>query len=60
VGVPILAMIDGSAGLAAALHEQWSTLAIQRCTAHYADLRIMPISLTEVRSTAVLAATMSA
>jgi hypothetical protein len=53
-------MIDGSAGLAAALHEQWSTLAIQLCTAHYADLRIMPISLTEVRSTAVLAATMSA
>jgi transposase-like protein len=34
VGVPILAMIDGSAGLAAALREQWSALAIQRCTAH--------------------------
>jgi transposase-like protein len=34
VGVPILAMIDGSAGLAAALREQWSTLAIQRCTTH--------------------------
>ena len=34
VGVPRLAMIDGSAGLAAALREQWPALAIQRCTAH--------------------------
>lgn len=34
VGRPILAMIDGSAGLAAALREQWPTLALQRCTAH--------------------------
>jgi len=34
VGTPALAMIDGSAGLAAALREQWPTLAIQRCTTH--------------------------
>lgn len=34
VGVPRLAMIDGSAGLSAALREQWPSLAIQRCTAH--------------------------
>jgi transposase-like protein len=34
VGTPALAMIDGSAGLAAALREQWPTLAVQRCTAH--------------------------
>ena len=34
IGVPRLAMIDGSAGLAAALREQWPSLAIQRCTAH--------------------------
>lgn len=34
VGVPRLALIDGSAGLAAALREQWPALAIQRCTAH--------------------------
>ena len=34
IGTPRLAMIDGSAGLAAALREQWSSLAIQRCTAH--------------------------
>jgi putative transposase len=34
VAAPRLAMIDGSAGLAAALREQWPSLAIQRCTAH--------------------------
>lgn len=34
VGRPLLAIIDGSAGLAAALREQWATLGIQRCTAH--------------------------
>jgi putative transposase len=34
VGRPLLAVVDGSAGLAAALGEQWPTLAIQRCTAH--------------------------
>jgi transposase-like protein len=34
VGRPLLAIIDGSAGLAASLREQWPTLAIQRCTAH--------------------------
>jgi putative transposase len=32
--VPVFALIDGSAGLAAALREQWPTLAIQRCTTH--------------------------
>ncbi len=34
VGTPRLAIIDGSAGWAAALREQWPSLAIQRCTAH--------------------------
>jgi transposase-like protein len=34
VGTPTFALIDGSAGLAAALREQWPTLAIQRCTTH--------------------------
>lgn len=34
VGTPILTIVDGSAGLAAALREQWPSLAIQRCTAH--------------------------
>jgi putative transposase len=34
LGTPVLAVIDGSAGLAAALREQWPTMAIQRCTTH--------------------------
>lgn len=34
IGRPLFVVIDGSAGLAAALREQWPTLAIQRCTAH--------------------------
>lgn len=34
LGVPALAVIDGSAGLRAALREQWPTLAVQRCTTH--------------------------
>jgi putative transposase len=34
VGTPRLAIIDGSAGLAAALREQWATLPVQRCTTH--------------------------
>jgi len=34
VGIPRLAVIDGNPGLAAALREQWPTLAIQRGTTH--------------------------
>jgi transposase-like protein len=34
LGVPILAVIDGNPGLAAALKVQWPQLAIQRCTNH--------------------------
>ena len=34
IGLPTLAVIDGNPGLAAALREQWPTLAIQRCTTH--------------------------
>lgn len=34
LGPTTSAMPDGSAGLAAALREQWPSLAIQRCTAH--------------------------
>jgi transposase-like protein len=34
IGIPTLAVIDGNPGLAAALLEQWPTLAIQRCTTH--------------------------
>jgi len=34
LGTPILAVIDGNPGLAAALKAQWPQLAIQRCTNH--------------------------
>jgi transposase-like protein len=34
IGTLQLAIIDGSAGLAAALREQWPSLPIQRCTTH--------------------------
>jgi transposase-like protein len=34
VGVPVLAVIDGNPGLATALRTAWSTIEIQRCTAH--------------------------
>jgi transposase-like protein len=34
LGTPALAVIDGSAGLRAALREQWPTLPVQRCTTH--------------------------
>jgi transposase-like protein len=34
LGTPVLALIDGSAGLRAALREAWPTLAVQRCTTH--------------------------
>lgn len=34
IGVPTLAVIDGNAGLAQALHEQWKNIRIQRCTNH--------------------------
>lgn len=34
IGVPKLAVIDGSPGLRQALQEQWKNIAIQRCTNH--------------------------
>ena len=34
LGAPLLAVIDGNPGLAAALKVQWPKLAIQRCTNH--------------------------
>lgn len=34
IGVPELAVIDGSPGLVQALQEQWKTMRIQRCTNH--------------------------
>ncbi len=39
---PTLVSSDGGAGLAAALAALWPDVPIQRCTVHYADLRITP------------------
>jgi putative transposase len=43
LAVPLLLVVDGNAGLKHAL-KQWDGVRVQRCTTHYADLRIMPIS----------------
>jgi transposase-like protein len=39
---PELVVVDGAPGLEKALAALWPDMAIQRCTVHYADLRIMP------------------
>jgi transposase-like protein len=57
---PLLVVVDGAPGLVKAVNRVWPRAYRQRCHIHYADLRIMPMSMTDPRSTAVLAATMSA
>ena len=39
IGRPVLAIIDGNPGLAAALRAAWPAIAIQRCTAHQIEMR---------------------
>jgi len=41
---PELAVVDGAPGLEKALAALWPDMAVQRCTVHYAELRIMPTS----------------
>jgi putative transposase len=41
---PELVIVDGAPGLEKALVALWSDIAVQRCTVHYAALRIMPTS----------------
>ena len=60
MGRPRLVISDGNAGLAAALERRWPGVAHQRCTVHYADLRIMPISVAHACQKAVLVMTASA
>src|SRR5207249_7738045 len=57
---PVLAVVDGNPGLTGALRSHWPGIAIQRCTAHYADLRIMPIPPVEAREDAAFRFLMSA
>jgi putative transposase len=47
LGAPILAVIDGNPGLAAALKVQWPQLAIQRCTNHKLWNLLAPAHLRE-------------
>jgi putative transposase len=57
----LLVILDGSKALRKAAHATFGQAALaQRCQIHYADLRIMPTSVTEVPSGAVLATRMSA
>ena len=39
---PQFVIVDGGAGLACALAAVWNDVSVQRCTVHYAELRIMP------------------
>jgi putative transposase len=41
---PWLVVTDGAPGLIKAINELWPEADRQRCTVHYADLRIMPTS----------------
>ena len=57
----LLVILDGSKALRKAVRATFGDAAlVQRCQVHYADLRIMPIWLTEVRSTGTFLTTMSA
>lgn len=42
----VLVVIDGDPDRINGLRSQWQGTEIQRCTAHYADLQIMPMSMT--------------
>ena len=52
---PDFLIVDGGAGLACALAAVWSDVPVQRCTVHYAELRIMPTSATKSAWEAVIA-----
>ena len=46
---PELVIVDGGSGLDKALAALWPEAPVQRCTVHYADLRIMPTSVVKPR-----------
>jgi len=52
--------VDGGAGLLAALPTAYPGIPVQRCCAHYADLRIMPTGVRNPSPAAVIAAMGSA
>jgi transposase-like protein len=52
---PEFLIIDGAAGLEKALAALWPEVPTQRCTVHYAELRIMPTSPAKAAWEAVIA-----
>jgi len=52
---PDFLIVDGGAGLACALAAVWNDVPVQRCTVHYAELRIMPTSAAKPAWEAVIA-----
>ncbi len=44
---PELVIADGAPGLEKALAALWPVAPVQRCTVHYAELRIMPTSVAK-------------
>jgi transposase-like protein len=53
---PELLIVDGGAGLEAALAAIWGDVPTQRCTVHYAAFRIMPTTAAKSAWEAVIAA----
>jgi transposase-like protein len=52
---PELLIVDGGAGLESAIAAIWDSVPVQRCTVHYAELRIMPTSVAKPAWEAVIA-----
>ena len=52
---PEFLIVDGAAGLDAAIAAVWDDVPVQRCTVHYAELRIMPTSAAKPAWEAVIA-----
>ena len=52
---PEFLIVDGAPGLEAAIAAVWDGVPVQRCTVHYADLRIMPTSAAKPAWEAVIA-----
>jgi putative transposase len=51
---PAFLIVDGAPGLEKAIAAVWDSVPVQRCTVHYADLRIMPTSAAKPAWKAVI------
>jgi transposase-like protein len=52
---PEFLIVDGAPGLDKAIAAVWDGVPVQRCTVHYAELRIMPTSVRKSAWEAVIA-----